>query len=66
MTHASISLARNVNPTACPDAHAVIQPSQPSLLRLLWKEGRWPAVAWFGGITVGAVWIYSGMPMICH
>ena len=31
-----------------------------------WQEGRWPAAAWLGGITVGAFWIYSGMPMICH
>jgi hypothetical protein len=66
MTRVSSSLATDGNPTACRDAHAVIPPSQPALLRWLSREGHWPAVAWLGGIAVGALWIYSGMPMICH
>jgi hypothetical protein len=35
-------------------------------LNWFWREGRWPAAAWLGGIAAGAFWIYSGMPMICH
>jgi len=66
MTHLSTSLTTDQNPTARRDIHAVIQPSQPSLLLSLWREGRWPAAAWLGGIAAGAFWIYSGMPMICH
>ncbi|KRB53370.1 hypothetical protein ASE04_29640 [Rhizobium sp. Root708] len=40
--------------------------SEPALLRLLWRESRWPALALVGGFAVWAVWIYSGLPMICH
>jgi hypothetical protein len=36
------------------------------LLRRLKEDRRWRAAAWIGGIAVGALWIYSGMPMICH
>lgn len=43
---------------------AVTKPKQ--LLKWLRKEGRWPVVAYFSGIAAGALWIYSGMPMICH
>lgn len=30
------------------------------------KRGYRRAVAWFGGAAAVALWIYSGMPMICH
>jgi hypothetical protein len=36
------------------------------LVSRFWQEGYWQGVAWFVGITAGAVWIYSGLPMICH
>jgi hypothetical protein len=45
---------------------AVAQQKQSRLARWLEQEGHWPVVAWFCGIATGAVWIYSGMPMICH
>jgi hypothetical protein len=48
------------------DFHAGTQPKQPLPLKWLWQEGRGPVIAWFSGIAVGALWIYSGMPMICH
>jgi hypothetical protein len=35
-------------------------------VRRLWRERRWKAIAWLGGIAAGAFWVYSGMPMICH
>jgi hypothetical protein len=34
--------------------------------RWFWQEGRWQAIAWFCGIAIGALWVYSGLPMICH
>jgi len=37
-----------------------------ALVRWFWQEGRWQPVAWFCGIAVGAFWVYSGMPLICH
>jgi hypothetical protein len=40
--------------------------SQPPLLRTLWQEKYRLVLAWFIGISAGAVWVYSGMPMICH
>jgi len=36
------------------------------LLRGFWHEGRWQPLAWICGMVVGALWVYSGMPMICH
>lgn len=41
-------------------------PKQLRLAEWLWREGRWPVVAWLGGIATAALWIYAGMPMICH
>ena len=30
------------------------------------SKGRWKLLALLAGIPLGAYWIYSGMPMICH
>jgi hypothetical protein len=40
---------------------------QPSLLRQWWKKLGWAAAfGWFSGMIAAGVWIYRGMPMICH
>jgi hypothetical protein len=51
---------------AAGDRTRVIEPIEPPLLRRLWQERRWLALALFGGMAVWAFWIYSGLPMICH
>jgi hypothetical protein len=38
----------------------------PSLLSRLWQDRRWRTAVWLVGTVAGAVWVYSGMPMICH
>jgi hypothetical protein len=45
---------------------ASTQASQPPLLRTLWQERYRMVLGWFTGISAGALWVYSGMPMICH
>jgi len=46
--------------------HAANPLSQPPLLSSLWQERYRMVLGWFTGISAGAVWVYSGMPMICH
>jgi hypothetical protein len=46
--------------------HATNQLPQPPLLKSLWQERYRMVLGWLTGITAGALWVYSGMPMICH
>jgi hypothetical protein len=46
--------------------HSVAKLEQARVLTWLWKEGRWSVIAWIIGFAASALWIYSGMPMICH
>jgi len=65
MTHLSGNLLTDGSSMTYRDFPAVAQPSQPPQKKWLWQK-RWPVIAWFGGIATGALWVYSGMPMICH
>jgi hypothetical protein len=78
MTYVFDGLPTGSSSTDCRNLHTAIQPTQPSLLkqwwqeqpfllRQWWKELSWAAAfGWFAGMAIGGVWIYSGMPMICH
>jgi hypothetical protein len=78
MTYVFGSLPTGGSSTDRQNLHTVIQPTQPSLLkqwwqeqpfllRQWWKELSWAAaLGWCAGMVAGGVWIYSGMPMICH
>jgi hypothetical protein len=65
MTQLSGSLLTDDGSKTTGDLHLVAQPG-PSRLATWWQVGAWPVVAWFCGIAAGVLWIYSGMPMICH
>ena len=47
-------------------AQAVIQPSQPFLLKRLWQDRRVRRALLLCAIATVALWVYLGMPMICH
>jgi hypothetical protein len=64
MTHLSGNSLTNGGSIAY--RHAAAQRKQPRISRWLRQERRWPIIAWFSGIAAAALWIYSGMPMICH
>jgi hypothetical protein len=66
MTGSSGNLSTDNGSMIYRNVHVTTERSQPLLLMSLWQERYRLVLAWFIGISAGAVWVYSGMPMICH
>ena len=66
MTGSSGNILADDDSMTCRNVRATTQASPPPLLRSLWQERYRMVLGWLTGISAGALWVYSGMPMICH